>query len=245
MNKLILCEGKTDAIFLSYYLEHVCGWTHKFPQKDIPKIFVIKADKIKGESVEWYRKDDDFLLICGVGGKDNFSGFIKSKIIPAMIDSSVFSHIAIVTDHDNRHEKSICDSFQTILSAVVSNVKNNKWTKNFYKNSFGQEVLVDFLLLIIPADKEGALETILLDAISENEYDKPIVDKAKTYIDDVEPLATKYIGKARLKLKACISVVWATQCPEKAFSFIDEQLRSVKWEKSKYLSQCFRELEMI
>jgi hypothetical protein len=33
--KLILCEGKTDAIFLSYYLEHVHGWTHKFSKKEI------------------------------------------------------------------------------------------------------------------------------------------------------------------------------------------------------------------
>lgn len=28
MNKLILREGKTDAILLSYYLEKTCGWTH-------------------------------------------------------------------------------------------------------------------------------------------------------------------------------------------------------------------------
>ena len=33
MNKLILCEGKSDAIFLSYYLSCVCGWTHKFDKK--------------------------------------------------------------------------------------------------------------------------------------------------------------------------------------------------------------------
>jgi len=78
MNKLILCEGKTDAIFLSYYLEHVCGWAHKFAKKDFPQGFVIEPDKRKGESVEWYNKEDDFLLICGVGGKDNFGSFIKS-----------------------------------------------------------------------------------------------------------------------------------------------------------------------
>lgn len=28
MNKLILCEGKTDAILLSYYLEKVAGWKY-------------------------------------------------------------------------------------------------------------------------------------------------------------------------------------------------------------------------
>lgn len=245
MNKLILCEGKTDAIFLSYYLERVCGWTHKFPKREIPKGFDISADNVKGESVEWYHKGDDFLSICGVGGKDNFKSFIGDKVIPAMIDGSMFSKIAIVTDRDKRKEESICQSFQHSLNTVVSNVENNRWTKNNYKNSFGQEVPVDFLLLIIPSGKEGALETILMDAISEREYDKKIVDKAKTYIDDVEPFALKYIGKARLKLKACLGVIWATQCPEKIFSFIDEQIRSVKWEDYDVLSQCFCELKKI
>ena len=98
MNKLILCEGKTDAIFLSYYLEQVCGWTHRFPKRDIPTGFRLEADTVKGESVEWYRKGDDFLLICGVGGKDNFNSFIGGKIIPAVTDGGVFSQIAVVTD---------------------------------------------------------------------------------------------------------------------------------------------------
>lgn len=31
MNKLILCEGATDAILLSYYLERTAGW--KFVRK--------------------------------------------------------------------------------------------------------------------------------------------------------------------------------------------------------------------
>ncbi len=28
MNKLILCEGETDAILLSYYLGRTCGWRY-------------------------------------------------------------------------------------------------------------------------------------------------------------------------------------------------------------------------
>jgi len=166
MISLILCEGKTDAIFLSYYLEQVCGWTHRFPKEDIPKEFTIKPNTKKCESAEWYRKADDFLLICGVGGKDNFGNFITNKIIPAMIDGNVFSKIAIVTDRDDREVSSICQSFKSMLKPIVSNVADNAWTDNQYANSFGQEKTVDFLLLTIPSDKEGALETILMDAIA-------------------------------------------------------------------------------
>jgi len=40
MNKLILCEGKTDAILLSYYLGCVQHWT---PCKRGPKNFRISV----------------------------------------------------------------------------------------------------------------------------------------------------------------------------------------------------------
>jgi hypothetical protein len=71
MNKLILCEGATDAILLSYYLGRTAGW--KFCRKP-PKNLTIKEDGIE-ESVNWYEKGDDRLLICGAGGKDRIKPF--------------------------------------------------------------------------------------------------------------------------------------------------------------------------
>ena len=41
MNKIILCEGETDAILLSYYLDKVSGW--KFCKKP-PVNISIKGD---------------------------------------------------------------------------------------------------------------------------------------------------------------------------------------------------------
>ena len=41
MNKIILCEGQTDAILLSYYLGKVSGW--EFCRKP-PKNIAIKED---------------------------------------------------------------------------------------------------------------------------------------------------------------------------------------------------------
>ena len=99
--------------------------------------------------------------------------------------------------------------------------------------------------MIIPSDKEGALETLLLDAISENEEDEVIVKRSISYVDDIQPLAAKYLSKNRLKLKACLGVTWAIQYPEKLFSFIDDQIRSVRWEESQVLAQCFEQLKNI
>lgn len=238
MSKLILCEGKTDAILLSYYLEKVCGWTHRNALKNLS----IQADEMKGESAYWYKKNNETLLICGVGGKDKFGTFFRKKIYATLVDSSAFSEIAVVTDRDNRLESSIRDSFESLFKPVITRVVHNTWVSNTYKNSFGQQAFVDFLLLAIPEDKEGALETLLLEAICEDEYNRKIVDRCKVYIDEIGPMAIKYIGKNRLKLKATLGVTWSIQYPEKIFSFIDQQIRSVKWEDSRVLEQCFREL---
>lgn len=99
--------------------------------------------------------------------------------------------------------------------------------------------------MIVPTDKEGALETLLLDAISENHYDFEIVKKSMTYVEEIQPIASKYLSKNRLKLKASLGVTWAIQYPEKLFSFIDEQIKSVKWEESKILESCFKNLKEI
>lgn len=241
MNKLILCEGKTDAILLSYYLEKTCGWIHQ----NAPKSLNIKADETKGESAYWYRKESESLLICGVGGKDNFGSFFREKIQSSLVDASAFSKIAVVTDHDDQAEESIIDCVCTSFKPIISNVENDKWISNRYETSYEQEAFVDFLLVVIPADKEGALETLLLDAISEKEYDEAIVRRSISYVDEIQPMAAKYLSKNRLKLKSYLGVIWAIQYPEKLFSFIDDQIRSVKWEESQILAHCFKQLKRI
>lgn len=75
MKTLILCEGKTDAILISYLLCKMSGWN---PTKADKKMSVIVSEK-NNESAYWYVRDDDKLLICGVGGKDKFAKFFQEK----------------------------------------------------------------------------------------------------------------------------------------------------------------------
>jgi hypothetical protein len=241
MKSLILCEGKSDAILLSYYLGRTCGWSSAEP----PKGFSIEAEEQKGESAYWYTKEEKYLLICGVGGKDKFQSFFNDKIAPMMIDASAFEKIAIVMDRDEQDDESIIKSLQQALAPAISLIEVDKWITNVYQNSFGQEVQVEALAVIIPSDKEGVLESMLLDAISEKEYDGIIVKRCIEYVHDIQPIAERYISKRRLKLKACLGVTWAIQSPEKVFTFIDTQIRSVKWEESELLRICFRNLRDI
>ena len=103
MNKLILCEGETDAILLSYYLGKVAGW--KYSPKP-PQNLSIQATA-QNEAVNWYKKDEDYLLICAVGGKDNFENFFEKKIKNPLLLSDAFERVAFVTDRDERETRFI------------------------------------------------------------------------------------------------------------------------------------------
>ena len=239
MNKLILCEGKTDAILLSYYLMRKCGWQYS---KNSPKGLSLKEDKKAGESVSWYQKDDDYLLICAVGSKNRFKQFFDEKIRPPLETSNAFSRIALIIDHDEEQVEEIEASIRRDLPLVAARAQNDQWVQHNYLDSYKEEKYVDFLLLTVPHDQQGALETLLLDAISEDGYDKNIVERSRLFVDDIAPEAKRYIGKRRLILKAYLGVTWAIQSPQKVFDFIDGQLRMVEWEKSKVLEQCFQHI---
>ena len=239
MNKLILCEGKTDAILLSYYLGKMRGWEST---RKGPKGLEIRADEDRGESAYWYRRGADQLLICGVGGKDNFGSFFDEKIKRPILDSTTFSQMAVVTDRDNREEKEIQKAISGCLEPIIGQVRQNEWTQNRYRNSFGQQEEMEFLLLIIPTDKEGALEALLLEAISEDPYDRKIVERCGDFVDSMEADAGRYLKSPRLKLKSRLGVTWAIQSPGKEFHFIDQQIRAVPWESYELLSRCFAQL---
>lgn len=241
MNKLILCEGETDAILLSYYLGKIAGW--KYCEK-APRNLDIKRHN-DNESLNWYKKGKDYLLICGVGGKDNFGKFFETRIKVPLVTVNAFDKIAIVTDRDKRTVDEIRNSLLFTMGDFFDNICDGEWCSNSYLDGYGIPKALELLLVIVPKEHLGALETVLLDAISEEPYDKNIVEKATAFVKQMRVEASKYIGSDRLQLKAQLGVTWAVQFPEKVFSRIDEQIKYVQWEKYEVLKTCFSSLEGI
>ncbi len=240
MNRVILCEGKTDALLLSYYLGKVSGWKHTNP----PDGLAIKA-RANNENVDWYKKGSEYLMICAVGGKDNFARFFARDLKKAMMVSGAFSRIAVVTDRDDREIDNITRSVMGTFSPFLNSVKNREWHTNHYVDGFGIEQSIESMLLVIPKDQQGALETVMLTAIAEDPYDRNIVERCVEFVSDMRPIADRYISSDRLQLKANLSTVWAIQSPEKAFNFINEQINAVQWERYDTLRNCFGILEEI
>ncbi len=241
MNKLILCEGETDAILLSYYLEKAAGWNYSSKP---PQNLSIQTTA-QNETVNWYKKDENYLMICAVGGKDNFGNFFNKKIKNPLLLSDAFAKIAFVTDRDERDAASIETALSSALQEFDVVLKNNQWVDCSYTNDFGMDKKLQTLLVVIPTERQGALETVMLSAIAENDYDKNIVAKAGIFADQMRVEASRYIFSERLKLKAHLGLTWAVQYPEKVFTKIDEQIRNVRWEESESLHTCFAVLTEI
>jgi len=83
-----------------------------------------------------------------------------------MFQSNAFSRIAVITDRDNRDEQARIDTLLISLKTIITCITNDIWVPNTYEDSFKQHESVDFLSVIIPPDKEGALENLLLETIS-------------------------------------------------------------------------------
>lgn len=239
MNSLILCEGSTDAILLSYYLNKTAGWQYC---RKAPDHLHIKPSELN-QSVSWYQRDQDRLLICGVGGKDNMSSFFKEKIARPIINADAFSKLVLILDRDSSTIEAIQKNASQLFSPIVTRMKNDEWIENTYINAFQIQNNISCLLLTVPQKQQGALETLILKSIAEDPYDAEIVRKAGIFVKEMRQTASRYLSNDRMLLKAHLGVTWAVQYPQKTFSLIDEQIRSVPWEKSAVLRNCFRQLE--
>ena len=171
--------------------------------------------------------------------------FFENKIMRPIIDAGAFSKMAVVLDRDDQEICSIEAHVSSIFRPVVTTVLDHQWVNNHYTDSFDTAQMIEVLLTVIPTEHQGALETLMLDSISEDPYDAVIVERAGRFIKEMRMVALKYLGSRRKELKAHLGVTWAVQYPEKVFRLIDEQIKSVKWEESEVLQKCFQELVKI
>ncbi len=230
MRTLILCEGKTDAILISYLLQKQSGWKYTREKS----LWAINNEEKNDETVNWYKRENDYILICAVGGKTNFGSFFKNKLYQPILHSHIeenIDKIIYIVDKDHDNELGLCTQIIEDLTPCCQDITIGEWKENKFTDSFGKERTIDVLGLIVPNDQEGALENVLLSAISENVYDKNIVDKSTNFVEEIKDQANKYIKNSRLVLKAKLSVVFAILSPQKVFTLIDQLIQEVDWEQ--------------
>lgn len=241
MIRIILCEGETDATLLGLYLEKICGWA--YAKKPRLQIRLPQTHPTTNKSAVTYSNGTEEMVICAVGGKDKFGRFYNEyihKIIYLSQGEEINFRIALMTDADNRTCDEIEKDILKQLSPSISSVKSNMWMSNMIENSFKTLANIEFLLTVIPAVGQGALETVLMDSLAEMNGGDTIVECSKAFVDSLAE--NEYLSADRLKLKAKLGVALSIFYPDKVFSQFDQQLQIVDWSKSTTLSQCLSEL---
>lgn len=231
IRSMILCEGDSDQVLLGSYLSE---------KLDIEFNKRIKEDPFPGEKIAWYFDNNDRLIgIWNAEGCDfvpNVKKIMQRELIEHVIDS-----IVIVTDYDD--EKSSTDRPENVYKAICETVKidnkdskgdfsvrNNIWTTIEFEGSFSEEISIRYCYLLVPYDAQGALETFMLKALSEdNETKKETILQVKDFVKNFK--SDQYLKKRRERIKAELGISVSIFNPERMFDTMMELINRVDWSK--------------
>lgn len=243
MNSLILCEGKTDCVLLQYYLEKVHCWER------------VKKHGMKLERDCWsncFVKSTNTLNIAETKGCSRLVDGLLNAILQnenaAPGDMSDFiDRVIIFTDNDEENVPSdlifkIKNSLSDTSAQFLSDISLGVWNTCTLNGVDGVKRF-KLLLLCIPFDENGALETYLLKCIGDGDaYDKKIIDRGNSFVDTIDP-ESKYLQHRRQKTKAKFDVYFSVRTSVDQYGERQNILRSVPWEKYQMIRSDFKIFE--
>ena len=247
MRSLILCEGFDDVLLLGYYLFKTVGWRFN-PKGVFAKLYNFPKLDFKRQAVEIYEKGNDLLGIWAVGGKDSFSEAYKFVYrVNSLNPMEQIDKIFVITDRDqNEIEESLLDMQNKMHSCGlnVDKLLNNQ--SNIYSYEIEEEIYhLEIIPIIVPFDKNGAIETVLMAGIAETgEEEEYIVNCANDYITDMlkSRRLRNYLQHERQVLKAKLSAVISITNPDRSTSLFDKVLMSWNWETKNEVKRHFEKI---
>lgn len=244
MNSIILCEGSTDYFLLQYYMREAYQWNDD-------KTIQENVLKLPGQKSRNFIKDSNVLTIMSVGGCSRLGEGLKAALKRNYLSppdlSQVYRNIVIITDRDEvATEQIFIQRISDILKEYhvthMETILNNSWIHCKMRNQMGIEEEFLILLMIIPFEENGAMETFLLNAISaDDSYDKAIIDQCNHFVDVADP-AAKYLTSRRYITKAKFDTYFSIRTPAEQFGERQKILKNVKWEQYTKLQTEFEKL---
>lgn len=253
MKSIILCEGETDQIILSYYFQRMYNYhyneekTKKFnnsPQNGI--ICSYTQITLKGK-----KTIENELVIWAVGGRNRLPERLNYILTQNKMDADCYyERIIIMSDKDSEEESTeIWRGIKKIITEKCEkkvSFKENEWFLGKQTSSFNEIKSINFLTLNIPTDGTGSLETFLLNALKEqSQADKYVAEQAikfvKKLIGNQYKLENKYLNKRRDCIKAPLAVYFGIISPEHIFKKMDPILKKIPWENYTTIQKGFEQ----
>ncbi|MEE1247739.1 MAG: DUF3226 domain-containing protein [Lachnospiraceae bacterium] len=247
MRSIIICEGETDFVFLQHFMIRVNGWEDRGKSKENPSF---KLDIKNSESRDFF-KNSDILTIISCGGCGNiktaFEKVVRNNQNEIVDDEKRYSKIVILTDNDEDGvEKKIVSDLSTV-SGTKDMINNRNWTRLSFLDMAENPFDTELLLLIIPFDKRGALETFLLNSVAnQNPYDAEIIKKAKAFVGSADP-EKRYLTHRGFKTKAELYAYFSVRIDytPNQLKQRKEILTNIPWEEYENIQESFKELKKL
>lgn len=244
MNNVIICEGSTDYVLLQYYMRKAYQWSDDPSRQQ----GILKMDRQKSRNLV---KGSDVLTVMSTGGCSRLSSGLKEVLNRNYLSdpglSDIYNKIVIITDRDETEtETAFIEQIDKVLNeySIVydKELENDCWISCEMHSQIGKVIRFDILLLIIPFEKNGAMETFLLDAISEKDsYDKEIIDKCIDFVESID-FRKKYLTSRRYITKAKFDTYFSIRTPAEQFTERQKILKNVEWEKYTSIQTAFQKL---
>lgn len=248
MKSIIICEGETDFVFLQHFMIKVNGWKNKKNSKESPNPSFIS--KIENSFSRDFFKGSNMLTIISCGGCENIKTVFEEIIRKnqnEISDDERYLKIVVLTDNDEPNVEAKIVSELNNVSENAAQITNNKWTDLTFVDATKNQFNTKLLLLIIPFDENGALETFLLNSISKNDsYDAEIIKKAKIFVDNADP-QSKYLNHRGFVTKAKLYAYFSVRIEPTVNQFKQRQdiIKSIPWEEYENIRECFKELKKL
>lgn len=231
MTELVLVEGVSDVQLISHYLQNVYGWNHE-------------RDNLLGiepldehEHIESLSKNGNQLVLCGVGGNGKFAHFVERHRVNNMIVEKDISSLIVVTDRDDASDLRIRRVINSSHKRISVNV--GQWKDNIIQDSFGQTKNIDTYLLIIPSNEKGALERVIIDALSDIPKENALIQEVIQFIDSLKGTLVPDLNQTNKANKATVGTFFSVRNPKNAMRSFGVFISKVEWSKSTSLSQLF------
>lgn len=190
MNHIIICEGSTDYFLLQYYMREAYQWTD---DKKIQNGIL----RMRGQKSRNLKKGSDILTIMASGGcsqiPNGLDTVLEKNYLSTPSLTEAYNKIVIVTDRDEvgtepQFTQTIEQVLRTRNVTYLAPLSNNTWVPCRMNNNIGIQLDFSLLLLVIPFEENGAMETFLLNAIREKDiYDQKIIDECRRFVDGIDP----------------------------------------------------------
>lgn len=243
MKNIIICEGGTDLALIQYFMEKANQWMYANNTKEISDF----------KDVKNFTKGEKKLTIAATGGCSKICKCFESVIEKnkySALEEEKFDNVIIISDRD---EINTLNSFDTKIRKILSdyaieydgNINNDEWIQCLCLNGRNIKIQFKLLLLIIPFEETGAIETFLLNSIAGKDiYDKKIIEESTLFAENVDT-EERYLKKRRHKTKAKFDIYFSIRTPLEQFSERRNILKNIDWEKYEDIQIGFKKLNSL